>query len=148
MVKEFLKFYKGKVSGIITDEIREKGKRVGFYVEDISSKKKKIFASINFSEPRVSKYGINVKAFEEIAISALKREADLYIIDEIGRMELYSKKFEDTVLEILTSKKDALATLHRKYIEKYKKSGDVIWLEKKYWKKIFKRILKEFGIYE
>ena len=148
MAKEFLKFYKGKITGIITNEIREKGIRIGFYVEDIVSKKKKIFASIKFSGPKVSKYGININAFEEIAIPALKRKADLYIIDEIGRMELYSKKFEDVILEILTSDKDVLATLHRKYIEKYKKFGDVIWLEKKYWDKIFKKILKEFGLIE
>ena len=148
MVKEFLKFYKGKVTGVITNEIREKGERIGFYVEDIVSNKKKVFARIGFNGPKVSKYGVDIKTFEEIAIPSLKREADLYIIDEIGRMELYSKKFENLVLEILTSNKDVLATLHRKYIEKYKKFGDVIWLEKKYWNKTFKKILKEFGLVE
>ena len=131
LIKEFLKFYSGRVTGILTEEIRENGKRVGFKIRDIQTGREKVLAHINFEGPQVSKYHVDINSLEEVAIPALSREADLYVIDEIGRMELFSEKFEEKVKELLTSKKDVLATLHRNYVDKYKNFGEVIILEKK-----------------
>ena len=145
LIKEFLKFYTGKVAGILTEEIREKGERAGFKVRDISTGNEKTLAHVNLKTGhQVSKYHVDIDALEEIAIPALSREADLYVIDEVGRMELLSEKFEEKVKELLTSDKDVLATLHRDYIDKYKGFGEVIILEKKYWDKVFKKVLEAF----
>ncbi len=145
MIKKFLEVYTGKAVGIITEEIRIKGKRVGFKVKDIFSGKENVFAHLNFSGPLISKYHVDIEKFESIAILALKREGDLYVIDEIGRMELLSKNFEFLVLDILSSDKNVIATLNRRYVHKYKEFGDIIWLERKYWGKIFDKVLKAFG---
>ena len=146
LIKEFLKFYSGKVSGILTEEIREKGKRVGFKIKDIATGKERILAHVNIlTGPQVSKYHVDVDALEEVAIPALSREADLYIIDEIGKMELLSEKFEEKVKELLISNKDVLATLHREYVDKYKPFGEIIILEKKYWDKVFRKVLAIFS---
>ncbi len=145
LIKEFLKFYSGSVAGILTEEIREKGKRIGFKIRDIATEKEKILAHIDFEGPQVSKYHVDVDSLEEIAIPALSKEADLYVIDEIGKMELFSEKFEEKVKELLTSNKDVLATLHKDYVDNYKNFGEVIILEKKYWGKVFKKILEAFS---
>jgi len=49
----------------------------------------------------VGSYGVNVERFEEKAIpimeKAMKCKECVVIIDEVGKMELFSKKFRDMV---------------------------------------------------
>jgi nucleoside-triphosphatase len=104
-----------KAGGFVTEEIREGPHRAGFEVRDLGGSKA-ILAHVNRKEkPRVGKYGVDVEAFERIALRALeigKKEADLLIIDEIGRMELFSTLFRSTLLELLGMPVPILATIH------------------------------------
>ena len=140
LIKELIKNYKGSISGFITEEIRNKT-REGFKIKDVQTGEEGILASVDLKfGPKVSKYFVNLKDIEEIAIPSLEREADLYIIDEIGKMELCSKLFEKKLEEILKSEKNILATLHRSYIDKYNRYGEVIWLTRKNWNDVFEKI--------
>ncbi|MBU4450368.1 MAG: nucleoside-triphosphatase, partial [Actinobacteria bacterium] len=59
------------VYGFITKEIREKGDRVGFSIENFKNERG-ILAHIDFKNgPKVGKYGINLKDFENIGIKTL-----------------------------------------------------------------------------
>jgi len=94
------------VAGIVTPEIRVGGRRVGFEVVDISTGRREVFAHVEYSSPlRVSRYAVRVDLFDEVATPALERalEADLAIIDEIGKMELFSEAFKGLVLKIMDS---------------------------------------------
>jgi len=140
LIKELIKHYKGSVSGFYTEEIRNKT-RTGFKIKDILSGEEGILASIDLKEgPRVGKYFVNIEDIEKIATPSLEREASVYFIDEIGAMELKSKTFEKTLENFLLSNKNFIATLHRNYINKYKKYGEVIWLTRENWNNIFKKI--------
>jgi len=140
LIKKLIKFYKGSISGFFTEEIRNKTRK-GFKIKDIQSGEEGILASVDLkSGPKVSKYFVNLKDIEKIAIPSLERKADLYIIDEIGAMELCSKLFEKKLEEILKSEKNILATLHRNYIDKYNKYGKVIWLTKEDRNDVFEKI--------
>jgi len=140
LVKELIKNYKGSVSGFITEEIRNNG-RIGFKIKDIQTEKEGVLASINLKEgPKVGKYFVNVKDIEEIAIPSLERVASIYFIDEIGAMELKSKRFEEMLETALSSDKNIIATLHRNYVNIYKNYGEVIWLTRENWNEIFEKI--------
>ena len=58
----------------------------------------------NQAGPRVGQYSVNVAAFEEIALRSLNddmlRGASLVVVDEVGKMESFSKRFEARVRQI------------------------------------------------
>ena len=102
IIQKVLKELSVTYGGFYTEEIREQGKRVGFRLRTIDGEEGTL-AHVDSNSPyRVSKYGVEVSAFEDIAIPALDRALDqqLVVIDELGRMELYSKKFQEKVQDI------------------------------------------------
>ena len=107
------------IYGFITKEIREKGDRVGFSIENFK-KEKGILAHIDFKNvPTVGKYGVNLKDFENIGIRTLieslsNNKIDLVAIDEIGRMEMYHPDFLKIVNKIINSSKALIATISYK----------------------------------
>lgn len=119
-----------KIAGFYTQEIRVKGQRTGFSLQTFSGKKS-ILSSINFKRgPRVGRYRVDVDGFEQIVLSelSLKREADLYLIDEIGKMECFSVKFIGAVNQILDSDIPLVATVAQKgpdFIKLIKERKDV-----------------------
>jgi nucleoside-triphosphatase len=104
-----------KIGGIQTPEIREKNRRVGFWVLDVNTGKKEILAHIDIkSKFRVSKYGVDINAFDEIALTSINsaiENCDLIVIDEIGKMELFSKNFQEVVEKGLNSRTPVLGTM-------------------------------------
>ncbi len=106
-----------KIGGIVTEEVVEDGKKVGFYLLDWTTKEKKIFAHKDFqSRYKVGKYGLDIKLLEDLGIRALEeaKEADVIVIDELGKMESESKKFVNAVKEILDMDKNIIITVHKK----------------------------------
>jgi len=106
--------------GMITESIDEKGERVGFKVMDWRTKKEGVFAHVSLDTVyRVGKYRIDLKVLEKIGIPAIEdalasEDVDIVIIDEVGKMELESKKFREVVRRALDADKPLLLTLHKK----------------------------------
>lgn len=104
-----------RVEGMYTQELREGGRRIGFAVKRISGEGG-ILAHIKFKEgPRLGKYVVNLRDLESIGVSALLdglREADVIVVDEVGPMELFSRKFREAVEKLLSSDKSAVITVH------------------------------------
>ena len=64
--------------------------------------------------PRVGRYGVDLQTFEAIGVRAVSRAlqgADLIVIDEIGKMELYSSLFQQVLFEVLESARPLLGTI-------------------------------------
>lgn len=107
-----------RVSGFHTEEIREDHERVGFRIVTFSGEKG-ILAHRSFTGgPRVSRYVVDVQGFERLALPAIDpalggsaSKADAFIIDEIGKMECYSRAFQDAIRRLLDSPKPVLATI-------------------------------------
>ncbi|MHC1635514.1 MAG: NTPase [Candidatus Methanospirareceae archaeon] len=105
------------IGGILTSEVREGGRRVGFIIEDINTGRKGILAHINQQGPKVGKYGVNMKDLDDLGAKAIreaKLKADIIIIDEIGPMELKSRNFIDAVEEAMDSDKNMIVTVHQR----------------------------------
>jgi nucleoside-triphosphatase len=119
------------IAGFFTEEIRDdRKKRVGFLVRGISTKKEETLAHVNLPKTRrVAKYGVSVENFEEVALEEMKKERKkLIIIDEIGKMELFSKKFKEELLQLLEQGK-VLGTITMRgggqFVRNIKKRKDV-----------------------
>jgi nucleoside-triphosphatase len=106
------------VGGMLTEPMMRRSRRVGFYVVDWNSKEKKVFAHTNYSsKTNVGRYGVDLKALEDVGVNALKSattKSDIIIIDEVGKMEVESDTFIDAVKDALDSDKPLILTLHKK----------------------------------
>jgi nucleoside-triphosphatase len=103
-----------KAGGFVTEEIRKGSNRVGFAVRDLGGDEA-VLAHIDYKgTPRVGKYGIDLQAFESIALQALRpgrRDVDFHVVDEIGRMENRSDSFRVALLQLLDDPLPLLATV-------------------------------------
>jgi len=97
------------VSGFTTEEVRERGRRVGFAVESLSGERGTL-AHVSFEgPPRVSRYGVDLEEFERIALPSLGGE--IVLIDELGKMELASERFQAAVEQLVESPVALAATV-------------------------------------
>ncbi len=102
------------IGGFYTGEIRENGVRAGFAIDTFTGISG-ILAHVSYQAgPRVGKYTVDVGAFDEIGVLELRRalsESRVILIDEIGRMELFSAGFKETVVACLDSPRPVIATI-------------------------------------
>jgi len=74
-----------------------------------------VLAHVDFSERcSVGKYGVDVTGFERVGVKALQKalaDCELVVIDEIGKMELFSEAFRKTVLQSVNSSRRVLGTI-------------------------------------
>ncbi len=114
LIKEALAKINITAGGFYTEELRTQGVRQGFRLVTLDGQTATL-SHVNIKSPyRVSKYGVDVEALERVGVSALEeaaRECDLVVIDEIGKMELFSEKFRNAVSSIIDSGKKVLGTI-------------------------------------
>jgi len=114
LIRQALARVKGKVGGFYTEEIREQGIRQGFRLATLDGQDA-VLAHVSIKSPhRVSKYGVDTDSLNKVGVAALQRaaeECDLIVIDEIGKMELFSASFREAVLQIIGSGKRVLGTI-------------------------------------
>jgi nucleoside-triphosphatase len=111
-----------RVGGMLSREVRENGVRVGFEILDLGSQERGWLAHVNQpSGPQVGKYHVNLTDLESIGAKAILNaveNCDIIAIDEIGPMELFSRKFRDAVQKALESTKTVMAVVHWKVQDK------------------------------
>jgi nucleoside-triphosphatase len=104
----------GKIAGFYTKEIREGDIRKGFSWRRLDGSSGTL-AHIDIKGPfRVGKYGVDVAGFEKSVVPALdveESDTELFVIDEIGRMECFSEKFVIAVRRLFKSDRSVLATV-------------------------------------
>ncbi len=114
IIKQAVAGMKGKAGGFYTEEIRSQGVRQGFRLVTLDGHSA-ILAHIDIHSPyRVSKYGVDIDSLDRVGVSALHQaaeECDLVVVDEIGKMELFSTSFREAVLRIIGSGKRVLGTI-------------------------------------
>jgi len=105
---------KAKAGGFYTEEIRSGGIRQGFRIITLDGQDAILAHVDNHSHYRVSKYGVDITNLDTIGVAAINRalkESDLIVIDEIGKMELFSPRFMEAVLKAIDSSKKVLGTI-------------------------------------
>jgi len=106
------------VGGMISREVRVGNVRVGFEIIDLTNGKHGYLAHINQKRgPQIGKYHVNLEDLESIGVNAIADAVEkcrVVAIDEIGPMELFSRKFNQAVRQALDSSKLVLAVVHAK----------------------------------
>jgi nucleoside-triphosphatase len=104
-------------AGFYTEEIRQNQTRTGFRWRRIDGPEG-ILAGIDIkSRFRVGRYGVDVAGFEKSVVPVLDSEqadAELFVIDEIGKMECFSIRFIDAVRQLFATDKSVLAAVAKK----------------------------------
>ena len=92
------------VRGFYTDEVLSGGRRIGFDVVSVPDGRRGPLARKGAPGPKVGQYGVDVEGFERLALPTLDVDDDddtIYVLDEIGRMELKSEAFATRVEALL-----------------------------------------------
>jgi len=100
--------------GFYTEEIRSSGTRQGFRIVTLNGQDAVLAHVDNPSRHRVSKYGVDITNLDNVGVAAVERAiegSDLIVIDEIGKMELFSPRFREAVLKAIDSGKKVLGTI-------------------------------------
>ncbi len=102
-----------KISGFYTEEVRVRGAREGFDVVSVDNDRwplARARGQVETSAPKVGKYFVTLDGLEE-AVRAVDLSADLIIVDEIGKMELFSEAFKSFIETLVSSPATILATV-------------------------------------
>jgi nucleoside-triphosphatase len=104
------------MAGFLTAEIRDRKSRLGFELQGLNGERR-ILAHVEIdSRHRVGRYGVDTRGFEEFlsALDLLNPDVELIVIDEIGKMELFSGRFQNLVRAAMNSDKQVLASISLK----------------------------------
>lgn len=103
-----------RLAGFYTDEIRQHGRRLGFMAVGLCGGSG-VLAHVDLETGiRVSRYGVDLAAFEPLVQAEFSKpsdQVDLFVVDEIGKMECYSPVFVKAVSRVLDSAVPVLATI-------------------------------------
>ncbi|XP_061141740.1 cancer-related nucleoside-triphosphatase [Syngnathus typhle] len=103
------------VEGFYTEEVREGGRRVGFDVVTVSGERDHLSRirdvagdSHGRREYKVGQYVVDLPSFERLALPLFKKVSPedgtskkVFVLDEIGKMELFSQPFIKAVRQTL-----------------------------------------------
>ncbi|HEV8440337.1 MAG TPA: nucleoside-triphosphatase [Methylomirabilota bacterium] len=122
-----------RLGGFYTAEVRGATGRTGFRLITFDGREG-IIARVGAGGPdRVGKYGVNVGVVDELAATALRvsRAVEVYLVDEIGKMECLSAVFVTAMRALLDSGQPVVATVGQRgggFVAEVKQRGDAeLW---------------------
>ena len=110
------RFAERRVAGFVTEEVRDRsGRRKGFRAVMLEGERTVIADVDRPGSPRVSKYGVDVEAIDRLAEDlAPRKEVEVWLIDEIGKMECLSTRFVEAMERLLDSTTPVVATIGKR----------------------------------
>jgi nucleoside-triphosphatase len=124
-----------KAAGFYTEERREGKRRVGFDLITLDGARAALSHVNIHSAHRVGRYGVDIRAMDSIGAFTIEKaigQRKVIIIDEIGKMELFSTKFRDAVMKAFESGSAIVAVIMKKphpFADSIKRRGDVQLIE-------------------
>ncbi|MFK7691651.1 nucleoside-triphosphatase [Paenibacillus sp. HJGM_3] len=97
--------------GFYTEEIRNSTNRTGFNCITLNGETVCVASVDSESSLRVGRYGVDVDAFENIALKAVNLSLNtkkITVIDEIGFMQMLSAPFVTMIQEVIPSSKQII----------------------------------------
>lgn len=117
LIKECAGSFREFIGGFYTEEIRQGRERRGFLLKTFDGASG-ILAKKGLKSPhKLNKYGIDLKALEDLGVGALRQalnDKKIIVADEIGTMEMMSPLFCEIIGRALNGPKPLLATIRLK----------------------------------
>jgi nucleoside-triphosphatase len=122
-----------RIAGFYTEELRSRGERTGFRIVTLDGHSR-LMAGIDIGSPhRVAKYGVDVSAVDATAEATLApHSAEVFLVDEIGKMECLSIAFVEAVRRLLAANRLIVASVALKgagLIEEVKRLPGIVLRE-------------------
>ena len=114
LVAKVVQASKRSVGGVLARDRRYKDRRIGFELLDLSTGAVGILADETGSGPQLGKYRVHPDDLESIGARAIESalKCDLIVVDEVGPMELSSRRFVSAVENAISSDRPMLVVLH------------------------------------
>jgi len=103
-----------RAGGFYTEEVRHEGVRVGFDIVTLDGGRGVLSRVGLNSSCRVGKYEVDVEGLERLGVAAIEKamqECNTVVVDEIGKMELFSTAFREAVLKAIGRERRVLGTV-------------------------------------
>jgi nucleoside-triphosphatase len=103
-----------RLAGFYTQEVRERGQRVGFEIVGLGGQRCLLAHMDWHSLHHVGRYGVEPARLEPIIRAELGQspgQVDVHVIDEIGKMECLCPSFVEAVRGVLNGPAQVLATI-------------------------------------
>ena len=117
IVKQVAQILGPRAGGFYTEEIRGPGGRKGFRLVTLDGREA-VMAHVDIrTRNRVGRYGVDVATLDAVGVAAMReavQSREVVVIDEIGKMELFSGEFQGAVLKAMSSSKIVVATVMHK----------------------------------
>jgi len=118
-----------RLGGFFTQEMRSRGVRGGFELVTFDGRRAVMAHVDRRGDPRVGKYGVDTGVLEITARTALAvdRGIDVYLVDEIGKMECLSPGFVAAMRALLNAGRPVVATIGERgggFIAEVKRRAD------------------------
>ena len=108
IIQKLLTSIQHQAAGFYTRELREDNVRYGFEIVTLDGKQSLLAtkeAKVHFEkEQTLGTYKVNLDAIDSVAVPALLKAIStkkIALVDEIGPMEIFSRPFCDTILNLL-----------------------------------------------
>jgi nucleoside-triphosphatase len=116
IIRQVVSTMRLRASGFYTEDLRTSGEREGFRIVTLDGEMGLLAAAGHSGDVQVSKYGVDVGELERVGVAALLRALErghTMVVDEIGKMQLFSREFRQTVLQAVRSGHPLLGTIMR-----------------------------------
>ena len=135
---------KFQIGGFTTHPIEENGELIGYNLKDYVTGEEELSASVRWDvkpripgkTPEATPLGIRLDAVNRIATASVTKaieEADLILVDEVGKLVSESKEFSSVLKEALKCGKPMLITMHKRsrnpLLQSIRKRDDLRTLE-------------------
>ncbi len=122
IIKQAVQALGPRVGGFYTEEIFGPGGRKGFRLITLpSGGREVVMAHVDIrTRHRVGRYSVDVATLDAVGVAAVReavQSREVVVIDEIGKMELFSGEFQGAVLKAMSSPKIVVATvMHKSHV--------------------------------
>jgi nucleoside-triphosphatase len=124
---------RSRLGGFVTQEMRTRGVRRGFELITFDGERAVMAHVDRRGGPRVGKYGVDLGVLETISRDALaaRKDVDIYLVDEIGKMECLSPGFVEAVQTLFAGDARIVATVGQRgggFMAEVKRRPDIeLW---------------------
>jgi len=112
VIKEIIEKLGYPANGFYTEEESVDGKRVGFLMKTLDGTKGYLAHQDIKSDFHIRRYGVSIENIENIAVPSITpMESNIIILDEIGKMECFSRAFKKAAVNALDAPNIVIGTI-------------------------------------
>lgn len=105
LIRQVVSTMRLRAAGFYTEDLQSRGIREGFRIVTLDGGMALLAATGHPGPVQISKYGVDLHELDRVGVAALKgamERGHVLVADEIGKMQLHSRPFRQTILEAVS----------------------------------------------